>query len=505
MRSPCFPLALFAAASAVTTASAQQPVTFNQHVAPILLRSCAPCHRPGGGAPFSLLTFEDARRRGKTMVRATKARFMPPWHPVEGHGSFVGERRLTAAEIATLERWVADGRPEGPGQPPAAPKFPEGWQLGKPDLVVTMPKAFPVPASGPDIYRNFVVPLNLDRDRWVTAIEVRAGSRQVLHHIIFGIDTQGAARRRDGQDGKPGFDGMDGGAGSRGGNLGTSTAGLGGWAVGGQPQHLPMGLARKLPKGADLILRSHLHPSGKAESEQTTLGLYFTDTPPAHTMVGLQLPPAFGFAAGIDIPAGAKQFTIRDAFTLPVDASLLTVGGHAHYLCRTMQVKVTPPGGEPRSVFYIDNWAFNWQNRYQYREPVALRRGTKIEVTLTYDNSKDNPANPFDPPRRVRWGLQSTDEMGSVTLLMVARRERDSGRLERAIRSAARSSLRSGVAEHPESLLGSLVSRIKMLDKNGDGKIDQSEIPAGWRRYARRFDTNGDGTLDAAEIEAIGR
>ena len=480
--------------------------TFTRDVAPILYKNCASCHRPGQGAPFSLLTYRDARRRGRTLLRAVQKQFMPPWHPVAGHGAFVGERRLTAAQITTLERWVGGGRPEGdPAHLPPLPAFPKGWQLGKPDLVVKMKKAFPVPAGGPDIYRNFVIPLGLDADKWLTAIEVRPGSRRVLHHIVFGLDTTGDARRRDGRDGKPGFDGMRGGRGARGRNVGTSTAGLGGWAVGGQPQHLPLGLSRKIPKGADLILRSHLHPSGKAEAEQTTIGLYFTDKPPSHTMIGLQLPPMFGVAAGIDVPPGAKNFTIRDSFTLPVAARALTVGGHAHYICRSMQVRVTRPGKAPESIFFIDRWAFNWQNRYQYAQPVDLPKGTKVDVEIVYDNSKDNPSNPFDPPRRIRWGLQSTEEMGSVTLLMIAKQERDARKLQRAIRRAARSSMRRGSRRNPGSLLAPLISRIKMLDKNGDGKVDSSEIPARWRRYIRRLDTNGDGVLDQDEIDAVGR
>jgi hypothetical protein len=292
---------------------------------------------------------------------------------------------------------------------------------------------------------------------------------------------------------------MDGGAGR---GAGTSTAGLGGWAVGGMPRHLPMGLARKVPKGADLVLRSHFHPAGKPEVERTTVGLYFTEQPPKRTMVGLQLPPNFGIAAGLDIPAGDAGFTLRDSFVLPVDALALTVGGHAHYICKKMQVFVTPPGGEQESIFYIDDWAFNWQNRYQYEEPLLLRRGTKIDVVITYDNSANNPSNPHDPPKRIRWGLQSTDEMGSVTLLMVARRERDTRRLNRAIRSSGNDSMRRNASLG--GLLGGVISQIKMLDKNGDNRVDASEVPERFKRWVQRLDTNGDGVLDEKEIESIG-
>ena len=482
--------------SAQSSSSAKRSVTFTQHVAPIVFNNCTSCHRPNEGAPFSLTNYAETRKKGRMIARVTKKGFMPPWHPVKGHGEFKGTLGLTDRQVRTLDDWVKGGMPEGnPQRLPKMPKFTDGWKLGTPDLVVKMPKAFPVPAGGPDIYRNFFVPVGLQEDKWVTAIEVRPGDRTVLHHIIFGIDTNGSARKSDGRDGKPGFSGMRGG----GRGVGTSTAGLGGWAVGGQPNHLPMGLARHFPKGSDLILRSHFHPAGKATEEQTTIGLYFTDKAPKRTMVGLQLPPNFGITAGLNIPAGEKEFKISGSFTLPVDVQALTVGGHAHYICKKMQVTVTPPGSKKKkSIFFIDDWAFNWQNRYLYKKPLPLRRGSKIDVVITYDNSAENPSNPHDPPRRVRWGLQSTDEMGSVTILMVAKREKDTNRLKRAIRDNSRNNISPDAGA---GLAGAFISQIKMMDQNGDGKIEEGEVPERMRRLFKGLDTNGDGVVDDDELE----
>lgn len=487
--------------AAQSNASAKRTVNFSEHVAPIVFKNCTSCHRPGEGAPFSLTNYKETRKKGRMIAKVTRKRFMPPWHPVKGHGNFKGTMRLSDKQIRTLAAWVKAGMPEGnPAKLKPMPKFTKGWQLGTPNLIVKMPKAFPVPAGGPDIYRSFVVPLNLQEDKWVTAIEVRPGDRTVLHHTIFQIDTSGSARQSDGKDGRAGFSGMRGGGGRQ--RVGTSTSGLGGWAVGGQPNHLPMGLARLIPKGADLVLQSHFHPSGKKTEEQTTIGLYFTDKAPKRTMVGLQLPPSFGIAAGLNIPAGAADFKIRGSFTLPVDVQGLTVGGHAHYLCKKMQVFITPPGSKrQKSIFYIDNWSFNWQNRYLYKKPLSIRRGTKIDVVITYDNSAQNPSNPHDPPRRVRWGLQSTDEMGSVTLLMVARREKDTNRLKRAIRESGRDSMISGA---PSGIAGALISQVKMMDKNGDGKVELSEVPQRMRSFFKRLDTNGDGVITDDELENIG-
>ncbi|HLU39661.1 MAG TPA: cytochrome c [Planctomycetota bacterium] len=471
------------------------PPAFHPHVAAIVYEHCAACHRPGQAAPFPLLTYDDVRRRGRMIVKVTEQRTMPPWHPVEGHGEFAGEMRLTSEEIATLRAFVEAGMAEGdPALGPPPPEFPTGWYLREPDLVVQTAEAFEVPASGPDIYRNFVIPLRLDEDRYVTAIEVRPSARSVLHHVIFSFDTTGRARARDGKDGKPGFDGMGG----EGGGL-NGTAAVGGWAVGGLPRELPLGLARRVPKGADLVLRCHFHPSGKVEREQTTLGLYFAKEPPTRSMIGLQLPPAFGAAAGLDLPPGSKDFALRDEFVLPVDVLAVEVGGHAHYLCTQMQVWVTPPDGERRSIFWIEDWDFAWQNRYQYAEPMRLPVGTKVEVAITYDNSADNPRNPHDPPRHVRFGLQSTDEMGSITLLLVPERERDAGTLQRAVQAHVREHFAKGRG----NLGFPLVSRAMMLDRDGDGRIDEDEIPPRLRAQVLRLDLDRDGAVDAAELEEV--
>jgi len=474
--------------------------TFAEHVAPTVFERCASCHRPGEVAPFPLLDYGDVRKRGRMIARVVEKRIMPPWLPVKGHGKFEGELRLDPAQIETIRRWVDRGMSEGdPAKTPPLPDFPDGWQLGEPDLVVRMPAAYEVPASGPDLYRNFVVPLDLPEDRWITAIEVRPSARNALHHVLFALDTTGRARELDGRDGEPGFFGMQG----AGGVSGSGTSGIGGWAVGGMPRHLPLGLAREVPKGADLILRSHFHPSGKPESEQTTLGLHFAEKPPLRSMVGLQLPPRFGYAAGIDIPPGAASYEIGDSLTLPVDALAVTVGGHAHYLCREMQVVVTFPDGRTESIFYIDDWDFDWQNRYQYETPVELPAGTRVDVRISYDNSADNPNNPHRPPKRVGWGLQSTDEMGSVTLLLVAKREKDTRRLRSRIGEHARRSFLQPSARR--SAWTALRSRILMLDQDGDGRIETKEVPDRMRAFARRLDTNGDGVIEPAEIDAAGR
>jgi hypothetical protein len=305
-----------------------------------------------------------------------------------------------------------------------------------------MDEAFTIPEDGPDLFRNFTIPIGLDADRWVRAIEFRP-SGNASHHALFFLDGTGQAARLDEDDPDPGFDGMDfldtGGGGGRGGILqrllsalgqgggGARISALGGWAVGGTPANLPDGTARRLPAGSDLVLQMHFHPTGRPETEQATVGIYFADGPPQRTLTALQMPPLFGAFAGIDIPAGEERFVIRDSFTLPVDVEIVGGGAHAHYLSTDMRMTATLPDGSRADLLAIPDWDFNWQERYYFEEPVRLPAGTRLDVEIAYDNTSGNPGNPFDPPRRVTFGRESTDEMGSMTIELLMVRERDLG------------------------------------------------------------------------------
>ena len=497
------------------TVEAQKPlpekVTFSEHIAPIIFNNCSSCHRAGEVAPFDLLNYRDVKKRGRMIARVTKSRYMPPWHPVPGHGDFSDSRRLQDRDVELISRWVKTGMEEGKAASlPKVPDFPDGWQLGKPDLVVSMEKAYRVRASGSDIYRNFVVKVALPEDKWVTAIEIRPSARAVLHHSLFFVDTTGEARRSDGRDGTVGFRGM----GFR------RSGSLGGWAVGGSARKLPQNLSMPLPKGADIVLASHFHPSGKVEMEKTTLGLYFSDKPPHRKLLAFQVPPVYGSLSGIDIPAGNADYQVRDSFTVPVDIDLIGAGAHAHYIGKFMQASATLPDGTKRPLFYIDKWDFNWQGRYHYAEPVRLPKGTVINGVVSFDNSADNPFNQFDPPRRVRWGLESTDEMGSIIFKAICVNQGDEGRFERGVRQqmidtgsrlggrfAGRGRFGRGGSRGGSSvggLLGRLRDRVRNLDRDGDGKIDESEMTGRYKDYLKRLDTNGDGVVDSDEIEGLG-
>jgi len=416
--------------------------TYNKDIAPIVYSRCSTCHHTGQVAPFSLLTYSDMKKRGTQVATVTKSKYMPPWKAF-GDCSFRDNRSLTDAEIATINRWVEAGMPEGKSADlPPAPKFTDGWLLGKPDLIVKMPKAFRVPAEGPDIYRNFTLPLNLPNDVYIRAIDFEPGKRTVVHHSLFFFDATGNARKKEGQDGQPGFSGGMGSvfAGVQGGGVGllgllinegggqkggSPIGSLGGWAVGAQPVAMPNGLAYFVPKDSDLILSTHFHPTGKVEEEQSSVGLYFAQKPPTKQFAGVQLPPLFGALSGIDIPAGTKNYTVEDEFTLPVDVKAFGVSAHAHYLAHDITLIATLPDGRKKNLLAIPDWDFNWQDQYIYQQDESLPKGTILHCRMIYDNSAQNPRNPTSPPKHVKWGEQTTDEMGSITLRLVTNNESD--------------------------------------------------------------------------------
>jgi hypothetical protein len=469
------------------TAGAVRPVhakdvTFTEDVAPIVFNHCTTCHRPGEAAPFTLMNYQDVKSHGKLIAAVTGSHRMPPWKAGPSDYAFKADRRLTDEQVAVLQRWVEAGMPEGDAKKlPAMPAFIEGWQLGKPDLIVSMPEAFEVPAYGRDIYRNFVLPLNLTENKWVKAIDFRPSARGVVHHSLFFLDGTGTARAEDGKDGRPGFAGAMGGGlaiargavgrgnmsdlltlltGRRGpGDTSTEpvpdiaevsaqiTGGLGGWALGGQARELPDGLAYFVPKGSDLILSTHFHPSGKAEKEASVVGLYFTDKAPTKRFTGVQLPPLFGAVAGVEIPPGEKHFTIQDSFVLPVDVKAFGTAAHAHYIGREMKLTATFPNGDVKNLLWIQDWDFAWQEQYAYRDYVVLPKGTRLDGVVSYDNSADNPRNPSSPPRRVTWGEQSTDEMGSVGIQVVAVNDADLPALQAAYSQHVRDKAREFATE----------------------------------------------------------
>jgi len=447
--------------------------TFNKDVAPILNSQCAECHRPGEVAPFSLLTYQEASKRASLIAAVTAKRFMPPWKPEPGYGSFQHERRLTDEQIAVLTEWAKAGAPEGDAKDkPPAPKFSENWQGGEPNLVLKAGHGFEVAADGPDKFQCFVLPLNLEQDSYIRTAEFRPGNRRVVHHGVIYIDENGAARRlaANSPDGSyPCFGGP-----------GFATTGiLDGWAPGTIIQPGDPHLSVPVKKGANLVVQIHYHPSGKPETDISSVGVTFSG-PPTRGRTSLLM-----VDRDIDIAPGDSAYVVKSAMTMPRDVELTAIFPHAHWLCKDMKVDARLPGGQIQHLIWIDDWDFNWQGGYHYKTPVSLPKGTHVEMTFSYDNSDGNVRNPANPPRRVRFGEETNDEMAVAFLTVTLPSPDDVSPFRREVRlQSFQDTLAS--ARNYDELRGripgfnaqSMAAMTQRFDRNGDGKLDDEERSA---------------------------
>jgi tetratricopeptide (TPR) repeat protein len=390
--------------------AAASPVTFNKDVAPLVFERCAPCHHAGGIGPFPLLSYKDVAAHASQIVAVTRSRYMPPWPPAHSTLAFAGDRSLSAAQIEMFATWLREGKPEGAAADlPAAPHFDSEWQMGRPDLILKMAAPFHLPAAGEDLFRNFILPNTLTRTRYVRGFELRIDNMRVVHHANVVLDHTEALRSRDGRDGQPGFAGMDVITEAAANSFDPDSHFLF-WKPGSVLRPEPPGMAWRLDPGTDLVLNLHLQSTGKPEAVQAEIGLYFTDQAPALFPMLVQLE----HDGAIRIPAGSKDFAVTDSLTLPVDTELLAIYPHAHYLGKTIEAWAVLPDGSRLSLIRIADWDINWQAVYDYAKPVALPKGTRLEMRVTYDNSAANRRNPNHPPRLVVTGDRSQDEMGHV-------------------------------------------------------------------------------------------
>lgn len=400
-----------------------EDINFNKDVAAIIWKNCSSCHRPGEAAPFSLLSYEDVRKRADQIFEVTQSRYMPPWLAETTDYALEGDLRLKDDELALIRRWSEAGAPEGnPSDLPEAPTWTPGWQLGTPDLVVTMPRSYTLPAEGTDVYRNFIIPTSVKTPRYVRSMEFRPGNYRIVHHAFIMTDPTLRLRRFEDEDAEPGFEGMD----TRGAQ--PPDGHFIGWQPGRAPYVAPDGMSWRLYPSTDLVIQVHMQPTGKPETLQASIGLYFTDEPPRKrpTKIGLR-------SIDIDIPAGVEDYPIQDEFELPVDLTVLAVAPHAHYLGKQMFGKAILPDGSTKTIFAIREWDPNWQREYRFREPIELPAGTRLVQEFTYDNSANNIRNPNNPPQRVRYGLNATDEMGSLWFQVLPHDAEDRVKLDRAL------------------------------------------------------------------------
>jgi tetratricopeptide (TPR) repeat protein len=391
--------------AAAPTTAPSEAVTFSHDVAPIVFEKCASCHHPGEAAPFALLSYDDVKHHARQIVEVTQRRFMPPWLPSEG--DFAGARRLSDQELGTFARWVEAGAPPGElSKAPPTPTFTQGWQTGTPDLVLESP-AYHLAAEGRDVFRNFVVPMQLDGPRWIASIELRPTNPRATHHARLGVDSSNESIRRDAEDPEPGYAGMAWAQDPEG--------QLVIWAPGMIARPATPGIAWRIYPKSCLVLHTHMTPTGKPEVVQFRIGIHFAKEPPAINPVMLRIG-----SCDIDIPAGASHHVVTDSYTLPIDADVHTVFPHAHSLCKELHVIAEQPDGSKVTIISIDHFDENWHDSYVCRSPVRLPRGTKLVSTFAYDNTDANIRNRNHPARRVVYGSNVTDEMADVYLQITA-------------------------------------------------------------------------------------
>ena len=396
-----------------SAAAPEHVVTFDRDIAPIVFAHCSVCHWSGGSGPFPLFTYQDVKKHAQQVAFVTQNREMPPWLPDSGPFQFQGDRRLSAEQIGTIRKWIEQGEVEGdPQQLPGQPRVSNGWQLGKPDLILRPDQTFALPAGGADQYWNFVLRLPTKRTRWLRAMEVLPEDNRILRQATLAL----GGRSADGQNSAAkGFPGMEFKAACQ---ECLPLTHLFFWQPGTPTYVYPDTMSMRLEKGTEVILSVHLQPSGKPERVQPRLGLYFAKKPATEYPMVLLMEND----TTIDIPPRAKRYLVSDNFTLPADVDLLAVYPHAHYLAEDLAAFVTFPDGQEKDLIHIKHWDLIWQSVYRYESPVFLPKGTTISLRYVYNNSEGNVSNPNYPPKRVLSGEGIADEMSHLWLQVLPRR-----------------------------------------------------------------------------------
>jgi thiol-disulfide isomerase/thioredoxin len=407
-------------------------VTFARHVAPILQKRCQACHRPGQSAPFALVTYDDAVKHAAMLKEVTTQRRMPPWHADPRYGHFSNDRRMTREEIDTLSAWVDGGMARGNERDlPAPPAWPGDWVHGKPDLVLQMPEEFEVPADGVLPYKNWILDPHFTEDRWVKIAEARPGAPEVVHHIVAYIEKDGKRGRLNSERG---------------------LSILVGWAPGDLGLVCPPNAAMRIPRGAQLRLEMHYTPNGTKMKDRSSVGITFAKEPPKYEVF------LHEFAnTAFEIPPHDPHYKAEATFRLRADARILSFAPHMHWRGKDYRYEAIYPDGKRETLLSVPRWDFNWQNGYRFAEPLKVPRGTKLHAVAHWDNSANNPLNP-DPARKVRFGLQTWDEMMVGFVLYVWERPETAEEL----------------AKDPLSPADLFFDR---LDVNGDDFITPDEVP----------------------------
>ena len=407
-------LALTAAAAQAPATTASIP-TYTKDVAPVLFKNCTSCHRPGEIGPMSLLTYDDVRPRAKDIRDKIGDGDMPPWHADAPHGTFLNERGLTEQEKSTIFRWVANGAPKGdPKDMPPTPEYPRGWSIGTPDVVFEMPEEYHVPADDVVQYEYFYIPTNFTEPKWVQAIEVRPGNRNVVHHVLVRYQAKPDVPRTpllklnpdisETPRGVPGLHPI-----KRDGNLPTRLIAT--YAPGTNPQVFRPGTALRLEPGGVLELQMHYTAAGQDEVDRTRVGMIFSKDPSPREVLALQF-----VNTTLRLPAGAADVRVDADVEFSQDATVWGLFPHTHVRGKRWEYVLQLPDGSKRTILSVPRYNFNWQTYYMFKDPLQVPKGSRIVSSAWYDNSAANRVNP-DPTADVRWGEQTWEEMQYTGIL----------------------------------------------------------------------------------------
>ena len=401
-------LALAAFGLLVPRAQAQtgNQVTFSQHIAPLVYQHCTSCHRVGEVAPFPLTNYAEVASHGQTIKYVTGTRYMPPWKAEPSYRHFLDQNTLSTTQIQQIRDWVDNGMPQGnPALTPPVPTYPAGSQLGTPDLVVPMARAFTHLGNGQDLYRVFVLPVNIPTDRDIAAIEFRAGNKRIVHHAIIGLDTTQQAQALDAAAPGYGY---------------TSFGGFGfnpvevnwsGWVPGAQSRFFPAGMGKKLYRRSSILVQIHYGPNYTPQTDSSVVNIFYARQPVRRYVQTLPIISPQNLTNGpFVIPAGQVK-TFHAQFTVPIEATLLSVLPHSHLINQKWKIWAVKPNGDTIRLVKISDWDFRWQSTYRFTNLQRVPAGSRLMADVTYDNTAANPRNPFSPPRQIQWGESTVDEM----------------------------------------------------------------------------------------------
>ncbi len=408
---PGTPLAPAANATAQTHAAGAP--TFYRDVLPILQERCQLCHRAEGIAPMRLEIYEQTRPYAAAIAAAVKNRSMPPWFADPRIGHFSNDPSLTTEQIAALAAWAAAGAPAGnPHDAPPPRHWAESWSIPQPDLILKMPKAVPIPASGDVEYTYEIVPTGFRTDRWIRSVEILPLMRANVHHAVVYVRPPDSKWMQHAPIGVPFTASTLTDPDDRRGANWTDSDVLLVYAPGSSPDDWPETMAKFIPAGSDLVFQMHYTTNGHAGNDRTSVGLIFSKHTPAQRVLTLQLTNDH-----FVIPPGVPDYRVEADGTLPNDALLLSFFPHMHLRGKEFQYNIIhkPTGPNERPDQEIEplldvHYHFHWQMSYRLAKPRLLRAGTELQAVAWFDNSRDNPHNP-DPDAAVRWGEQTYDEM----------------------------------------------------------------------------------------------